>query len=64
MDLSGRERRGAVVTGAASGIGQAVVRSLARESVRVAMVGGFLSGVIIDISGELYPGPERARRTR
>jgi NAD(P)-dependent dehydrogenase (short-subunit alcohol dehydrogenase family) len=50
MHLSGLERRVAVVTAAASGIGQAVVRGLARESVRVAVAGGYVSDATIDLA--------------
>jgi NAD(P)-dependent dehydrogenase (short-subunit alcohol dehydrogenase family) len=45
MQLSGLDGRVAVVTGAASGIGQAVVRRLAREGVRVAMADVYEAGL-------------------
>jgi len=45
MRLSGLEGRVAVVTGAASGIGQAVVHRLAREGVRLALVDVYEAGL-------------------
>jgi len=45
MQLSGLEGRVALVTGAASGIGQAVVRRLVRERVRVAAVDIYEAGL-------------------
>ena len=45
MHLSGLDGRVAVVTGAASGIGQAIVRRLAREGVRVAMADVYEAGL-------------------
>ena len=45
MHLTGLEGRVAVVTGAASGIGQAVVRRLAREGVRLAAVDVYEAGL-------------------
>ena len=45
MQLTGLEGRVAVVTGAASGIGQAVVRRLAREHVRLAVVDIYQGGL-------------------
>jgi 3-oxoacyl-[acyl-carrier protein] reductase len=45
MQLSGLDGRVAIVTGAASGIGQAVVRRLAREGVRVAVADVYEAGL-------------------
>ena len=45
MRLTGLEGRVAVVTGAASGIGQAIVRRLARERVRLAVVDVYEAGL-------------------
>ena len=45
MRLSGLDGRVAVVTGAASGIGQAVVRRLAREGVSVAAADVYEAGL-------------------
>src|SRR5262249_18946314 len=52
MHLSGLAGRVAVVTGAASGIGQAVVRRLVRERVRVAVVDIYEAG-LRQLCGEL-----------
>ena len=46
MQLSGLAEQVAVVTGAASGIGQAVVRRLAKEHVRLAVVDIYEAGLI------------------
>jgi NAD(P)-dependent dehydrogenase (short-subunit alcohol dehydrogenase family) len=45
MRLTGLEGRVAVVTGAASGIGQAVARRLAQERVRLAVVDIYEAGL-------------------
>jgi len=55
VQLSGLEGRVAVVTGAASGIGQAVVRRLVRERVRVAAVDIYEDG-LEQLCGELGHG--------
>ena len=65
MRLSGLEGRVAVVTGAASGIGQAIERRLAQERVRVAVVDVYEAG-LRQLCGELAdaaPEPYQADLT-